>query len=153
MDTFLKCDLPLDNRLVLARLSFLAEDGHRHFIASVPLLHVLTLLQHREHYVRRRFTKDALRARRWRFATRNILLGGPQRLVGKACRLAELSLQLGPVGKCYHLELVDDEEIIVRPVFEIDELHRLRPSLVPIRQAIGHRAFEQQFRGRLVDLH
>ena len=51
------------------------------------------------------------------------------------------------------LELIDDEKVVVRPVFEIDVLDRLRPTLIPIRQAISYRALEQQFRRGLIDLH
>ena len=57
-----------------------------------------------------------------------------------------------PAGQL-DLELVDDEEVVVRRVLEVDEPHRLRAALLPVGKAIGHRALEQKFRGRLVDLH
>jgi len=52
-----------------------------------------------------------------------------------------------------HLELVDDQEIIVGRVLEIDVPNRLRASVIPIRGTLRHRAFEQQGCGALVDLH
>ncbi len=52
-----------------------------------------------------------------------------------------------------HLELVDDEEIVVVRVLEVDEPDRLRAAVVPVRQAVHHGALEQQFRGRLIHLH
>lgn len=57
-----------------------------------------------------------------------------------------------PAGQ-FDLELIDDQKIVVRRVLEIDEPHRLWPAAIPIGQAIGHRALEQQLRRRLVDFH
>ena len=57
-----------------------------------------------------------------------------------------------PAGQL-HLELVDDEEVVVCRVLEINEPHRLRTALLPVGQTIGDRALEQQLCRRLVDLH
>jgi len=51
------------------------------------------------------------------------------------------------------LELVDDKEIVVLPVVEINEPHRLRPTVVPVRPALDNRAFQEQTCRRLVGLH
>src|SRR5215471_4292177 len=52
-----------------------------------------------------------------------------------------------------HLELVNDEEVIICRVLEINEPHWLLPTLLPVRQAISDRTLEQQLCCRLVDLH
>ncbi len=57
-----------------------------------------------------------------------------------------------PAGQL-HLELVDDEEIVVGRVLKINEPHRLITPEIPIRQAVNLRALEQQLGRRLVDFH
>ena len=52
-----------------------------------------------------------------------------------------------------HLELVDDQEVVVRRILEVDEFHRLRSTVVPIRQALRHGTLQQELRGGLVYFH
>ena len=50
-------------------------------------------------------------------------------------------------------ELVDDEEVIVSWVLEIDKPHRLLPAKIPIGEAVGNCALQEQFGCRLIGVH
>jgi len=59
-----------------------------------------------------------------------------------------------PAAACqFHLELVDHQKIVVLGMVEVDIADRLRPAVVPIRQAIDHGSLEQELRRGLIDLH
>ena len=60
---------------------------------------------------------------------------------------------LPPFTRQRHLELVDDQEVVVVPVVEVEEVHCLRPTVVPIGQPFDRGSLQQQFRSRLVRLH
>jgi hypothetical protein len=60
---------------------------------------------------------------------------------------------VSPATGQFDLELIDDEEVVLRRTFEIDVPYRLRPPFVPVWQSLGHGTLEQELRGRLIDLH
>jgi len=53
----------------------------------------------------------------------------------------------------FRLELVDDQKIVALRMVEVDIADRLRPAVVPIRQAIDYGSLEQELRRGLVDLY
>ncbi len=58
-----------------------------------------------------------------------------------------------PAAGQFHLELIDNQKIIILGMIKINVADRLRSAFVPVFQTICHGSFKQQPGGGLVDFH